>query len=401
MNAEMLQQSAPSPTAVPPAPRLETLTRADLTALASYRGPALSLLLPTPWRGSEARQVAIALKVLLRDAEEQAAARGPAAEIAAELLDPIRALIDEAGFWRRTGRGAALFSAPGLFRAFRLIEPAPSRAVLGERFFLRPLLGRLDDVAFRVLAISRNRVRLLEGGPESLSELDLGPMPGSFDEALGELQLYRGLQHHSATPAGRGRRSVIFHGHGAGDEENLEDDLFRYFRLVADGLRQRLGENGPPLVIAAAAEHLPLLGRARLPGTVLDDAVAGNPDHLSEHELHGLAWPVVEAWARGADATEVERVHGCSDRTRLTSEVSAVLRAAAAGRIDTLLTARGAELWGTFETATQATVVHTTPEPGDEELINRAACETLLGRGAVHELAAEELPAPMLALRRY
>lgn len=407
MNAEVLHErptpTAPIPvrTAPPPVPHLGTLTRDDLAALASHRGPALSLLLPTPWRGAEARQVAIGLKVLLRDAEAQAAARRLPAETVAALLDPVRALIDDADFWRQSGRGAALFTAPGLFRAFRLIEPVPARALVGERFVLRPLLGRLDDLAYRVLAVSRNRVRLLEGGPEALREMELGPVPGSFDQALGELQFDRGLQHHSATPAGRGRRSVTFHGHGSGDEENLEDDLFRYFRLIAEALPDRLGNGGRPMVIAAAAEHLPLLRRARLPGTVLDEAAAGNPDHLSEHELHARTWPAVEAWARRAAAAEVERVHGCPDRARLTHEVSAVLRAAAAGRVDTLLTARGAELWGTFDPATQGTALHAAPEPGDEELINRAACETLAGRGAVHELAPGDLPAPMLALRRY
>lgn len=405
MKAEMPDQrptsTPPTFTDVPPAPRLESLAHTDLAALAAHPGPAISILLPTPWRGGEARQVAIALKGLLREAEEQAAARELDPELVAELLQPVRALIAQGEFWRQTGGGAALFTAPGLFRAFRLVEPVAARTVVGDRFFVRPLIGRLDDLRFVVLAISRNGVRLLEGGPEALTELALGPVPASFDEALGELQLQRGLQHHSATPAGRGRRAVTFHGHGADDEENLADDLFQYFRRVADGLRERLGEDARPLVIAAAAEHLPLLRRARLPGTVLDEAAAGNPDRLTPHELHGRTWPVVEAWARRTEAAEVERVHGCRDRARLTSEVSAVLRATAAGRVDTLLTVHGIELWGRFETDSQALTVHSAPEPGDEELVNRAVCETLLARGSVHELAPGELPAPMLALRRY
>jgi hypothetical protein len=395
-NPETLAHPAPNPLAAP--------TPRSLADLAGHRGPCLSLLLPTPWRGVEARQVAITLKNLLRDAEEQARALGLPEETAAALLDPVRALLDDADFWRSAGDGAALYATPGDLRGFRLgTAPAP-RAVVGERFYLRPLLASIDEVAFHVLGVSRHRVRLLEGDRESLREMDLGRVPRNFDAALGELQFHRGLQHHSPTPAGIGRRAIVIHGHGSDDEEHLEDDLFKYFRLLAEGLRERLGDDDRPLVVAAVEEYLPvLLQRAGLPGTVLDAGVAGNPDYLSEHELHERAWPVVEAWARRAAAVDVERVRDCLDRARVVTEASAIVRAAAAGRVDTLLTAAGAELWGWFEPAAQALTVHAAPAPGDEELVNLAACETLARRGMVRELPPAELPGPppMVALLRW
>jgi hypothetical protein len=393
------------PDAARPAPNpLAPLTPRSLADLAAHRGPSLSLLLPTPWRGVEARQIAIALKDLLREAQEQARARGLPDATAAALLDPVRELVDDADFWRAAGEGAALFATPGELRSFRLgAAPAP-RAVVGERFYLRPLLAPIDAPAFHLLGVSRHRVRLLEGDRESLRELDLGPVPGDFEAALGELQFHRGLQQHSATPAGLGRRAIVFHGHGADDEEHLEDDLFKYFRLLADALRERLGDDDRPLVVAAVEEHLPvLLQRAGLPGTVLAEGIAGNPDYLSERELHARAWPLVEAWARRAAAVDVERVRDATDRARVATETSAIVRAAAGGRIDTLLTAAGAELWGTFDPAAQALAVHAAAEPGDEELINLAACETLAARGAVRELPPAELPGPgpMAALLRW
>ena len=395
-NPETLAHPAPNPLAAP--------TPRSLADLAGHRGPCLSLLLPTPWRGVEARQVAITLKDLLRDAEEQARARGLPDEEEEALLDPVRALVDDADFWRSAGEGAALYATPGDLRGFRLATAPAPRAVVGERFYLRPLLAPFHDLAFHVLGVSRNRVRLLEGDRDSLRELDLGPVPRDFEAALGELQFHRGLQHHSPTPAGLGRRAIVFHGHGADDQEHLEDDLFKYFRLVAEALRERLGADDRPLVVAAVEEYLPvLLRRAGLPGTVVDDGIAGNPDYLSEHELHERAWPAVEAWAQHAAAADVERVRDCPDRARVATEASAIVRAAAAGRIDTLLTAAGAELWGSFEPAAQALTVHAVPEPGDEELVNLAACETLAGRGTARELPPAELPgpAPMVALLRW
>jgi hypothetical protein len=395
----------PAAIAARPVPtRPATLTTAAIAELAGHRGPCLSLLLPTPWRGEEARQVAIRLKDLLRAAGEQVRERGLPEETAAALLDPVRALVDDAGFWRSAGEGAALYATAGSLRSFRLGTPPAPRAVVGERFYLRPLLASIDEVAFHVLGVSRHRVRLLEGDRESLREMDLGRVPRNFDAALGELQFHRGLQHHSPTPAGIGRRAIVIHGHGSDDEEHLEDDLFKYFRLLAEGLRERLGDDDRPLVVAAVEEYLPvLLQRAGLPGTVLDAGVAGNPDYLSEHELHERAWPVVEAWARRAAAVDVERVRDCLDRARVVTEASAIVRAAAAGRVDTLLTAAGAELWGWFEPAAQALTVHAAPAPGDEELVNLAACETLARRGTVRELPPAELPGPppMVALLRW
>lgn len=404
--AETVETAAKPPRAAarPTPARLVTLTPGELADLAGHRGPSLSLLLPTPWRGAEARKIAIQLKDLLRDAEEQARARRLPPATAATLLDPVRTLVDDMGFWRGTGEGTALFTAPGRFASYRLgAAPAP-RAVIGERFYVRPLLGRLDGLAFNVLAVSRHRVRLLAGDHESLREMELGPVPRDFEAALGKLQFQRGLQQHSPTPAGLGRRAIVIHGHGADDEEHLDADLFKYFRLLATALHERLGGDDRPLVVAAVEEHLPvLLERAGLPGTVLAEGVAGNPDHLAAHELHGRAWPLVAAWARRAADADVERVRNCPDRGRVATEASAIVRAAAGGRIDTLLTAAGAELWGAFDPAAQALTVHAAPEPRDEELINLAVCATLAGRGAVHELPPAALPGagPMAALLRY
>jgi hypothetical protein len=363
MTTETIDRPAGAAARLTPSP-LATLTPGELADLAGQRGPSLSLLLPTPWRGEEARKVAIQLKALLRDAEEQARARGLPEATAAALLDPVRALVDDAGYWRRTGEGAALYAAPGRWHAFRLgAAPAP-RAVVGERFSVRPLLGLLDDLVFHVFAVSRHRVRLFEGDREALREMDLGAVPPDFEAALGTLQYQRGLQQHSPTPAGLGRRAVVFHGHGADDEEHLEDDLFKYFRLLAAALHERLGGDDRPLVVAAVEEHLPVLvERAGLPGAVLAEGIAGNPDYLSEPELHERAWPLIEAWARRAAAVDVERVRDATDRARVATETSAIVRAAAGGRIDTLLTAAGAELWGTFDPAAQALAVHAAAEP--------------------------------------
>ncbi|HZI63172.1 MAG TPA: hypothetical protein VFE44_00250, partial [Thermoanaerobaculia bacterium] len=177
----------------------------------------------------------------------------------------------------------------------------------------------------------------------------------------------------------------------------------RYFRTLSQALRGKLGNGTGPLVLAAVAEHFPLLRRAELPATVLERAIEGNPDHASDLELHRQAWPIVEEWAQSGAPADVERFGTLAAHGKAAHVAADVLAAAAAGRIDTLLTATEAEMWGRFDAASVAVTIHTARERGDEELINFAVCQTLAARGAVRELPGDLMPhgAPMAALFRY
>ncbi len=382
---------------------LQRFTDRDLETLIGHRGPSLSILLPTPWRGDEARKVPIALKGALREAETQARERGLSPQQSDALLAPLRRLGEDPAVWREAREGAVLFSSPTLLRAYHLGRAVGPRAVLDERFYLRPLLTELQEPAYNVLAISLNQVRLLACRRDACSRVELVHVPASFEQAMGELQYYTGLQMHSSTSSGLGRRAAIFHGHGDGDEEHFEDDVFAYFRAVARGLEQQMGKSGEPLVLAGVAAHFPALKRAGLPYAVLEEGVAGNPDHVPDHELRDAAWPIVEAWSRRAAAADLERYGELAARAQASSEAHEILQAASAGRIHVLLTASGAELWGRFDPASLSLSVHRERAPGDEELVNLAVCGTLAGRGTARELPAAEVPggAPMAALFRY
>ena len=62
-----------------------------------------------------------------------------------------------------------------------------------------------------------------------------------------------------------------------------------------------------------------------------------------------------------------------------------------------------AQAWGRYDDASLAAEMHPTPQPGDEDLLNRAALETYLKGGAVFAVPSERVPGrtPAAAILRF
>jgi hypothetical protein len=83
--------------------------------------------------------------------------------------------------------------------------------------------------------------------------------------------------------------------------------------------------------------------------------------------------------------------------------VQKAVLAAHHGRIETLFVAVGVQVWGGFDPEKDRVEVHRSPEPGDEDLLDLAAIQTLLKSGTVYAVAPEEVPdqALLAAVLRY
>jgi hypothetical protein len=91
--------------------------KAKLQALMEQPGgTCVSLFLPTCRAGRETRQGRIRLKNLLREAERRLLACRLRSTEVKEVLEPIRALVEDALFWRDQRDGLALFRSPDVFR---------------------------------------------------------------------------------------------------------------------------------------------------------------------------------------------------------------------------------------------------------------------------------------------
>jgi len=307
---------------------------------------------------------------------------------AAEILAPFDRLVaaDSVAFWRHQEPALALFAAPGLCRSVAIPYPIAERLEVGERFVLRPLLPLLDRPTFYVLALSRNEVRLVEVRGQTVRRVDLAGVPGTLVEALGDQTTPQYLQGHSASSAAAPERPVV-HGRGPAKEDE-KSELLRYFRRVDAELAGHLRDKDAPVALAGVEYLLPIFRAASgLPGLVAE-AIAGNSEHLSDAELARRARPCVQPSLDAARRHAAERFEALAGSGRVAQRIQEALGAARAGRVDVLFLSTAAERRA---------------GPGDDDLLDLAACLTLTHGGTVYAVAPAEVPggAELAAIFRY
>jgi hypothetical protein len=365
-----------------------------LEALARLEAfPCVTISLPVSGEGRASRQDSVRLDNALRLARERLALAGQTPEEAAELLLPAARLVDDARFWAAPEGGVSLHVAPGFFHVLRTDFALPERVTVGARFAIAPLLPLLDEVErLYVLALSRNRVRLVEGEASAARELALPGLPRDFEAAVGRLQYYSEVTAHTASAAALGRRGALFHGHGDGDEEHFDADLESFCRRVASALAQGLPDPATPLVLAAVGEYVPMFRKAAGRLALAEPAIVGNPDLASELELVDAGREILRKEARETIAREVARWTELGGGGRAARELEGIIRGADAGHVETLFVAADAERWGSYEADLRRVTLRAAGEPGDEELLDLAAARTLAHGGSVHALPRSEMP---------
>jgi hypothetical protein len=314
------------------------------------------------------------------------------------LLAPVDALQEDRGFWQHQGEGLAVFCAPGLFRTLGLNREPAERVVVGARFHTRPLLPMLEDNApFYVLAVSQNAVRLLRATTHEASELALPDAPR-------DLKDFRKYEDPQQDPQLRqeGRTTISF----GGSEVDFKDVQRRYLRAVAKAVHAAVAHAPAPLVFAGVEPLFALYREVAGPPAPVDTPLAGNADHESAEALRdgalALLAPLRQAERDDAEAS-YRRLAG-TGRTAVGLE--RVLAAAEGGRVDTLFIQREAEHWGRYDAANSGLILHTHPEPGDDELLDVAARLSLRAGARVLPLPAglgaePELTEGVAAVLRY
>jgi hypothetical protein len=389
--------------------RMNTLSRDDLrTLMGKYKGLCVSIYMPTHRVGAGIQQDPIRLKNLLVEAEEHLLASGLRTPDAQELLEPAQKLLQDSLFWQRQSDGLALFLSPGVFRYYRLPFDFDELVVITDRFHIKPLLPLLSgDGQFYVLALSQNEVRLLQGTRYSVSEVALEGAPESLTETLRYNDPEKRLQFHTSTrtPGGKGQRPAIFHGHGVASADDPKDYISRYFHQVNEGLQDLLRDDQAPLVLAGVDYLHPIYKEANTYPYLVDEGIEGNPEELRAEELHEQAWAIVQPYFQKAQeeaAAQYRQLAGAGS-AQASSDLKEVVPAAYHGRVETLFVAVGTHQWGTFDPDTDAVRLHEKAEPGDEDLLDFVAVQTLANRGSVYAIEPEKVPdgALLAAVFRY
>jgi hypothetical protein len=384
-------------------------TREDLRRIAedgdSWR---LSLYMPLYRTGREVRQAPILLKDLRARAASALEARECDPDLAAELLAPADRIIEAADFSLLQGEGLALLTGGGYSSSFLLPFAPSANLAIGKRFLLDPLLPLLfEDDRFHLLALSLNSVRLFQADRLRLREIPLEGMAVNMREALAFDEPDGYLNNHgSATGPIREGGAGAFHGHGNGrsDRKDRKRDILEFFRQIDRGMRQRSGVGEQPLLLAGVEYLLPLYREASAHLRLMERAIPGNPEsNWDLTDLHAKAWKAF----REERGQEQNRMLGAL-RERLATPhavlgIRAVVQAAAQGRVSHLFLRKGWRQWGSFERSEQRVRLDDAPGPDNEDLVNFACVQALLGGAKVHPLDAGDMPerAEIAALCRY
>jgi hypothetical protein len=362
----------------------DALTKAELDALAGHRAAACVSIHFSPHRaGREVQQDAIRLRDLLQRAADRLAKRGLRRPEVDDILDPARALLDDPLFWEHRSLGIALFASPGWLARYRLPIELAESIVVGPRFDLKPLFAfTAGDGRFYLLALAQKAPRLYRGSRHLLEPLQLANMPESLASALN-------LEMKPPQP---------------------DDPIIEYFRTLDAALHEMLREESAPLVLAGVEYLWPLYRAANTYPHLTEGGVAGNPHGLRPDELHAKARKLVESHFARPEREARARFEEIAGRQgagrtdiRALDRVADVVPAAGAGRIDSLFIALDRQAWGRVDDASLAAETHSSREPGDEDLLNRAALETYLKGGAVFAVPSERVPGrtPAAAILRF
>ena len=384
---------------------MDTFSTSDLRRLtAAQRGPCVSIFMPTHATGPDGQQDKLRLKNLLVQAERGLVDQGVRGPEAKKLLEPVRDLPAEPGFWEKRSQGLAVFVTEGLWNRFRVPLSLVETVVVNRRFQVKPLLPLvgLNDQFF-VLALSQNRVRFFEGRQFSMSEMKVDGLPQDLEQVLNHDSGERMTLAHSGARKPPGKASVVVHGMG-GEREPSKDELAQYFRAVDAALREPLREQRAPLVLAGVQYLLPIYREVSSYGHLAEQELPGNPDHLSERELHARTWPLIQTRLESAWQDAVAKYRKLAGTGKTSDDLHRIVPAARQGQVEALFVDRTAHRWGAFDPASgQVTVRDSSArELGDDDLLDYAAVETLLHRGAVYALAKDQVPVPpAAAILRY
>jgi hypothetical protein len=285
------------------------------------------------------------------------------------------------------------------FHCLRLPVDFRELAVVGDFWHVKPLLPLfMDDGRFYVLALSQNKVRVLEGSKHSVAELALSDAPSSLADILGAYDIEPQVQYHSPTTS----TSAIFHGHGGGREDD-KPYLLEFFHKINKGLEDLLNGQRAPVILAGVEYLLGVYREINSYRYLMEPGVNGNPDRMRPDELHASAWTIVAPYFAQERAAAAERYRELSAKGFGSTDIKQIILYAHYGRIDTLFVTLGQRQWGKYDPISDFIEVYGQQLPGARDLLDLAAVETYLHRGATYAVKAEEMPvaAQVAAVMRY
>jgi hypothetical protein len=370
--------------------------------------PSISIYMPVYLRDKEIQQNPIRLKNLLGKAGGQLLDAGMPEE---DLLDMVKEVKQDArnlSFWQKQSRGLALFLSTEGYETYRLPEDPGEIAMAGTQFFIRPLVGMIqENRLYYSLTLNLRNIQLWRCDRYTREELPLKGIPISIEELLKYEDPEKSLQYHTGT--GGGKDAAMFHGQGTGGDDTQQKKIItRFFQAVdkklkKEGFYQRMNQENAPLLLSGIESHAGIFRELCGYHGLLKEFISRNPEDVDEKKLLTYGWEIVGKKIEKEKKENLDRYFSTPDDKVLEADSEEILKAAAVKRIDTLFTDPDTQIWGFFDPDRREVNIHSLKEAGDIELINLAMIYTLEYQGKVFALKPDKLPGKneMAAILRY
>lgn len=363
--------------------------------------PCISIFIPTSRRGTEVIQASIRLKNHLRDIDRQLKERDINPQLINEILTPAQNLIDDNLFWNHQEDSLAIFLAEGESHMYKLSINIDEQSGISNRFYIKPLIPALSQSnAFYIMFLDRKNLKLFRANSLGYEEVELKNVVTNMDEAL---QLDESEQKEFRESEGGAHRASLYVGPGYGTDDAKKDkDILRFFQRADKGIFNTVKGENLPMVLSGVEYLLPIFKSASSYTNIADEGVAGGSWERGLNEIHQQALEIMRPYFEKKGKDALSKYWQFSVGEQASDDISQILQAAFANRIDSLFVNTNEHVWGTFNTDNYDVNITNNPEEG-EDLVDLAVVQTLLHGGNVYPLSFEKMPEgkPVAAVFRY
>lgn len=377
------------------------ISMAELKELSSGSGPCITILLPL--HHEDTRQIRAAAKSAIRAAEQRLEQHHIDPKQVEVLMEPLRTLAVELE-GEAEQKGVVVLRSPHVLQRFFVPGAIEESVTVADHFHLLPLIPvLLETEPFYILALSQKNVRLLRCTNSTSEEVKLpSGVPQNLDDFVQTDKPDHVLDSGASGGPGTGSMGRVTFGTGT-DKERRDQHLLHFYKAVDQGITTFLQGGNAPLVIAGVEYELPLYRSVSSFPRLVDEAVRGAPDSLKGGELHKRALEVMQLHRRTHVDSALAMYEQFGGSSRTSVGLKEIVKGAYDGRVLHLFVAEGARHTGNFDAMTHRVRASRQEQPGDEDLINAAAVETLRHSGNVFVIPASRVPhgSQMAAVMRY
>jgi hypothetical protein len=385
---------------------VDLFTEDDLRELISVHfDNCISIYLPTIRNGAEMQQNPIRFKNQVNEAEKQLMERGLRRAKAATLLDPAKRLLENESFWQKQGDGLAVFIALGIFKVYRLPVSFHQITNIAPSFHLKPILSSLTgNTRFYLLDLNINGVRLFAGSRFSFFQIRSDKIPAGIRETL-QFDIMDSRTQFASKPSMASNNNITVFGYGR-ITDNRKAMIKTYYDQVSKAVTEIIQNTNAPLLLIGTDYLHSLYKEANQYWNLVEDGIQIDPQNLTEEEIFHLAWPTVEPLFQSnrlRDTNLYKQLSG-EHKPIAVNDLKTIVSGSMHGRIGTLFIKNGTtNVWGKFKEDKLDIEVHDEKKPGDEDLLDKAAINTMLRGGTVYIVEPEDMPdrTPAAAIMRY